>query len=96
MTTISRDDITYIAHLARLETDPDKAEAYAAQLNRILQLIDAMNRIDTDRVEPMSHPQDGVLRLRPDEVTAQNRRDEYQQIAPAMQDGFYLVPAVLD
>jgi aspartyl-tRNA(Asn)/glutamyl-tRNA(Gln) amidotransferase subunit C len=89
-------EIIHIAHLARLKTDNTQAEFYAIQLSRIMELVEQMNSIDTSEIEPMSHPQDMSLRLRADEVTAPNRREEYQAIAPATRDGLYLVPKVLD
>ena len=61
-----------------------------------MDLVEQMNKIDTSGVEPMSHPQDAGLRLRDDAVTAENRRDEYQQIAPDAEDGLYLVPKVIE
>lgn len=89
-------DITDIARLARLKTDDDQAAFYATQLSSIMQLVEKMNDIDTSDVEPMSHPQDAALRLREDEVTADNCREQYQAIAPAAENGLYLVPKVIE
>lgn len=94
--SITREQVAYIARLARLETGPAEAEFYAAQLSRILELVEQMNRIDTSGVAPMSHPQEAALRLREDRVSAGNRRDDYQQIAPAVERGLYLVPRVIE
>ncbi len=97
--SITREQVAHIAHLARLKfdpTDPEEAEFYAHQLSRILALVEQMNRIDTDGVAPMSHPQESPLRLRDDRVTAENRREEYQQIAPSAEHGLYLVPRVIE
>ena len=55
-----------------------------------------MNAIDTSDVEPMAHPLDAVQRLRKDEVTEQNQRDHYQQVAPLTEAGLYLVPKVIE
>jgi len=99
---ITREQIARIAHLARLATAPAEAaeaEEYAAQLSRILELVEQMNRIDTDGVAPLSHPQqlaEAALRLRADEVTETDRRADYQLIAPAAADGLYLVPRVIE
>ena len=105
---ITREQIARIAHLARLATAPAEAtetaeaaeaEEYAAQLSRILELVEQMNRIDTDGVAPLSHPQplaEAALRLRADEVTETDRRADYQRIAPAAEDGLYLVPRVIE
>ena len=94
--TISSDQINHIARLARLKTDPEQAEFYAAQLTRIMDLVEQMNRIDTDGVEPMSHPQDAALRLRADEVTEPDQREKFQSIAPQSENGLYLVPQVIE
>ena len=94
--SITAKEITHIAKLARLKTDPDQAEFYANQLSRILDLVEQMNNINTDQIEPMSHPQDAALRLREDKVTAPNLREEYQAIAPASEEGLYLVPKVIE
>ena len=59
-------------------------------------LIDQVNLIDTEGIEPMSHPQDVTLRMREDVVTADNSRDEYQAIAPEAEAGLYLVPRVIE
>ena len=80
----------------RLKTDAEKSEYYAAQLSRIMDLVEQMNRIDTDEIEPMSHPQDAALRLRADEVTAEDLRDSYQALAPNARDGLYMVPKVIE
>jgi len=94
--SITPEEIVHIAHLARLKTDSTQAEFYATQLSRIMDLVEQMNTIDTSDIKPMSHPQDAALRLRADEVTAPDCRDEYQAIAPATKDGLYLVPKVID
>ena len=94
--SLSTEEVTYIARLARLKTEPEEAEFYAGQLNRIMELIDQMNRIDTDGIEPMSHPQDTTLRFRDDVVTATNERDRYQSITPEAESGLYLVPRVVE
>ena len=94
--SISGEQIQYIARLARLKTDSEEAGFYAEQLTRIMDLVEEMNKIDTDGIEPMAHPQDTALRLRADEVTEENLREEYQNIAPATEDGLYLVPKVIE
>ena len=93
---ITSEQVTHIARLARLGTSVDEAEFYAGQLSRILALVEQMNRIDTDHIAPMSHPQALALRLRDDQPDTQNRRAEYQRIAPATERGLYLTPRVID
>ncbi len=73
-----------------------QARSCATQLSRILELIEQMNRIDTSDIEPMSHPQDTALRLREDKVTATDQTEAYLEIAPASENGLYLVPRVIE
>ena len=85
-----------IALLARLRITPEEAARYAESLSRILELIEQMNAVNTDGVEPMAHPSESPLRLRPDQVTEPNEREKFQQIAPAVEAGLYLVPKVIE
>ncbi|MDH3670715.1 MAG: Asp-tRNA(Asn)/Glu-tRNA(Gln) amidotransferase subunit GatC [Gammaproteobacteria bacterium] len=92
---LTQSDVERIAHLARLEIDQGESKVFSDSLSRILALIEEMNAVDTSGIEPMAHPQDVGLRLREDEVTETNRRAELQGIAPATEDGLYLVPRVV-
>lgn len=85
-----------IAELARLELSPAEADRTLGQLNRVLDLIEALQAVDTAGVEPMTHAGDVVLRLRPDAVTEPDRRADYQAVAPAVEHGLYLVPRVIE
>lgn len=89
-------DIQKIAHLARLEISSDVAEETAKSITEVLALVDQLQSVDTDGVEPMAHPLDATQRLRADIVTEQNQREAYQAVAPATEDGLYLVPKVID
>ncbi|MDH0336635.1 Asp-tRNA(Asn)/Glu-tRNA(Gln) amidotransferase subunit GatC [Metapseudomonas otitidis] len=93
---LERSDVEKIAHLARLGLNEGDIPRTTETLNNILGLIDAMQAVDTDGVEPLAHPLEATQRLRADEVTEENHRDAYQAIAPAVEDGLYLVPKVID
>ena len=94
--TLGRDDIQKIALLARLEINEQELEHYTQTLSQILGLIDQMNAVDTSSVSPMAHPQDVSLRLREDRVGETDRREQFQKIAPETENGFYLVPRVIE
>ena len=94
--SLDREDVLKIAHLARLGVDDAEVKRYADELSNILALVDRMNAIDTAGVAPMAHPLDGVQRLRADTVSESDRRDEFQKVAPAVRDGLYLVPKVIE
>ncbi|MGB5224982.1 MAG: Asp-tRNA(Asn)/Glu-tRNA(Gln) amidotransferase subunit GatC [Arenicellales bacterium] len=94
--SINNDDVEKIAHLARLAIDPAQLETYTQTLSEILDLVEQMNEVDTDGIDAMAHPRDTELRLRADAVTEENQRDKYLKLAPASENGLFLVPKVLD
>ena len=89
-------DIKRIAHLARIEVSDTEAEATLTKLKGILGLIEQMQAVDTTGIVPMSHSQDVTQRLREDVVTETNQRELFQSIAPAVKEGLYLVPKVIE
>jgi len=93
---LSLDDVRRIAHLARIEIDAQAALDVQAKLESIFAMIDELQAVDTSGIEPMSHAQDVSLALREDRVTEPDRHAEYQRVAPAVEDGLYLVPRVVE
>ena len=94
--TISLADIHRLAHLARLEIDAAEAEDVRAKLDAIFGMIGQLQAVDTTGVVPMAHAQDVSLPLRDDAVTETDRHALYQSVAPAVEDGLYLVPKVIE
>ncbi|MBC7779406.1 MAG: Asp-tRNA(Asn)/Glu-tRNA(Gln) amidotransferase subunit GatC [Proteobacteria bacterium] len=90
------EDVQRIAHLARLAITDEEAQHTLAQLNDIFGMIERMRAVDTEGVEPMSHPLGGTQRLRDDAVTEVPDRARNLVNAPAQQDGLFLVPRVLE
>ncbi|HLD08703.1 MAG TPA: Asp-tRNA(Asn)/Glu-tRNA(Gln) amidotransferase subunit GatC, partial [Methylophilaceae bacterium] len=72
------------------------AESYLDKLSGILGLIEQMQAVDTTGITPMSHSQDLTQRLREDVVTETNQRELFQSVAPAVENGLYLVPKVIE
>jgi aspartyl-tRNA(Asn)/glutamyl-tRNA(Gln) amidotransferase subunit C len=89
-------DVHRIAALARIDITEAQAEETARQLNDILRMIEQINQVDTAQVAPMSHPLDGVQRLRADAVSEAPERERTMANAPARQDGLFLVPRVVE
>ena len=58
--------------------------------------VDQLQSVDTDNVAPMAHPMDVCQRLRPDIITEKDQRERLQAMAPAIEDGLFLVPKVID
>ena len=94
--TLMSEDVKKIAHLARLNLSENDIAYYTPQLSSILHFIEQLNQADTANIEALAHPLDISQRLRPDVITEPNLRDKYQQIAPQVEAGFYLVPKVIE
>ncbi len=94
-------DVKRLAKLAQLELTDNQAQATLEKLNGIFALVEQMKAVDTAGVAPLNHPiaalqEDLALRLREDVVTETDSRHACQQVAPATQDGLYLVPKVIE
>ena len=93
-------DASRIAHLARLELSPAEAPEMLEQLNDFFSIVEQMSAVDTSGVEPLYTPLSAVeavsLRLREDVVTEGNGRDANQRSAPAVEDGLFHVPKVIE
>ena len=93
-------EIAKVAHLARLELRPDETERVLGQLNGFFHLVDQMEAVNTDGVEPLAHPAAVLgavaLRLRDDIASEPDQRDLSQRSAPAVERGLFLVPKVIE
>jgi aspartyl-tRNA(Asn)/glutamyl-tRNA(Gln) amidotransferase subunit C len=94
--SLSPDDVKRIARLARIEISDAEAQATQVQLNSIFDLIATMQAVDTRGIAPMAHAQEVYQRLRDDAVTETDRHAAFQAIAPAVENGLYLVPKVIE
>lgn len=84
------------AHLARLGLSESETSGYVDDLVRILGMVDQLQAVDTDGVAPMAHPLDATQPLRADDVSEIDQREPLQRCAPAVEDGLYLVPRVVE
>jgi aspartyl-tRNA(Asn)/glutamyl-tRNA(Gln) amidotransferase subunit C len=93
-------DVSRIAHLARLELQSAEEATMLAQLNGFFTIVEQMSAVDTSGVEPLYTPLSAVqqvsLRLREDVVSEANQREANQRSAPAVEDGLFLVPKVIE
>lgn len=94
--SLSLDDVSRIARLARIEISPAEAERTRDQLNGILSFVEQLQAVDTGKIEPMAHAVDVVQRLREDRVAETDHRDAFQAIAPETEAGLFLVPKVIE
>ncbi|MCC6193599.1 MAG: Asp-tRNA(Asn)/Glu-tRNA(Gln) amidotransferase subunit GatC [Burkholderiales bacterium] len=89
-------DVQRIAHLARIDIDAREATEVHGKLQAIFALVDQLLAVDTTGVTPMAHAQDVALPLRADAVTERDQHARFQAAAPAVEDGLYLVPRVIE
>ena len=94
--SLAPDDVRRIARLARIAIEPEESSTVLESLNRVLELVGEMRKVDTAGIEPMAHAQDLVQPLRVDSVTESDQRERYQAVAPAVEEGLYLVPKVIE
>lgn len=89
-------DVARIARLARIEIDPEKRTALAAELSNIMGWIEQLNEVDTENVPPMTSVSETSPTLRADEVTDGDKVDDILQNAPEQQDAHFVVPKVVE
>lgn len=94
--SVDQAEIEKIAELARIRVAPDDVAEITARIANILELVDRMQAVDTDGVEPLANPLNASQRLREDAVTEGDRHADFQRIAPAVEADLYLVPKVID
>ena len=93
--SLTHSEVERIAHLARIAIASEEIPTLADKLSRIIEFVDQLKGADTSRVQPMAHPLNMTQRLRPDVVTETDQRERFQQDAPRVEAGFYVVPRVL-
>ena len=97
---LTPEEVSRIAHLARLELASAEQAAMLSQLNGFFSIVEQMSAVDTSGVEPLYTPlsavQEVALRLRDDGVTESDERTLNQRSAPAVEDGLFLVPKVIE
>ena len=98
--SLSSKDIARIANLARLELSPDESARLLVQTNDFFNIVEKMRAVDTTGITPLAHPLDTIqamtLRLRDDVASEPNNREANQRTAPAVENGLFLVPKVIE
>jgi aspartyl-tRNA(Asn)/glutamyl-tRNA(Gln) amidotransferase subunit C len=94
--SVDKNTVRKVARLARIAVPEDKLEPLAGELNGILAWIEQLNEVDVEGVEPMTTPVAMSLPLREDVVSDGNIRDKVLANAPRTEDGFFVVPKVVE
>lgn len=95
MSSISRDEVAHLARLARLALSEEELTEFSAQIDGIIEHVQAVSSVDTTGVEPMSHPSDLAGVMREDEVVPSLTAQEALDQAPASQQDRFEVPQIL-
>lgn len=97
---LNEQDVARIARLARIELTAAESEHMLTQINGFFDIVERMRAVDTTGVEPLTHPvaaiEDIALRLRDDVASEPNQRQANQKSAPAVENGLFLVPKVIE
>ncbi|MEO5348288.1 MAG: Asp-tRNA(Asn)/Glu-tRNA(Gln) amidotransferase subunit GatC [Magnetococcus sp. YQC-3] len=94
--SIDAQTVRHVATLARLQVSAPEVEAYAEQLSRILTLMETLNQLPTDGVEPMSHAVEMIIPERDDQVVHTNQREALLACAPEAEQGHFRVPKIIE
>lgn len=96
MSTLSASEIQKIADLSKLQLNENHLPTLIHSMENILKLVKKMDALDTKNVEPLAHPVNATQPLRKDIVTEKNQRDLFQQYAPRVEAGLYIVPKFVE
>ena len=94
--TIDLKTVKHISKLARISIEDEKAKKLAGDLNSIFEFIEKLNKLNTDKVEPLTSIAETTLKLRNDEVKSENIRDQILKNSPKENKDFFVVPKVVD
>ncbi len=93
---ITPPDVQHAADLACLRFNKEELDAVTERLGAVLAMIDTMQAVDTQGIEPMASPHEATQRLRADTVSESDQRDSLQADAPDVQEGLFVVPQVIE
>ena len=93
---LTLNDVEKIARLSRLYLNDGEKAQTLQELNDIFAMVEKMQSVNTDGIEPMAHPHEAALRLREDKITETARAAEYQSVAPEVRNRLYIVPQVIE
>lgn len=89
-------DVDKLARLSRLSLSEAERNNMLTELNHVFDLVEKMQEVNTDGIEPMAHPHELALRLREDAVTEKDEHHTIQSCAPLVDRDLYLVPKVIE
>ena len=93
--SVSKEDVEKIAKLAKLKFSDEELENFTPQMNEILNFMDKLNELDTENVEPLSHPVEQINVFREDKLKQSIFTEDALKNAPSKDEQFFKVPKVI-
>ena len=94
--TIDLKTVKHISKLSRISINEEKAKKLEKDLNSIFEFIEKLDKLNTDKVEPLTSIVETTLKLRNDEVKSKNIRDQILKNSPNKNKDFFVVPKVVE
>ena len=94
--SVDQKTVRHIARLARIAVRDDELEALSRELNGILDWVEQLGEVDVSGVEPMTSAVAMSMKMRDDTAVVQNLQDAVIRNAPGAEDGFFVVPKVVE
>jgi len=85
-----------VARLARLRITDEEAKGLEGELSGILDWVEQLNEVDVAGVEPMTRVVPIAMKMREDVVTDGGKAADVTANAPMSEDGFFVVPKVVE
>ena len=94
--SVTKEDVKYVADLARLQLAGDEIEKLAGDMNRILEYMDLLEEVDTSDVEPLEHVTELTTEFRKDEAKEPLPHEDALKNAPDADTDYFRVPRVIE
>ena len=94
--SIDKETVKHISKLARISLDENKVESLSKDLTSIMKFIENLNKLNTDKIAPLTSIINASLKSRKDEVKDGKIRDQILKNSPEKNDEFFVVPKVIE
>lgn len=93
---MDKETVATISYLSRLSFDKENEEKITKDLENIIKFVDQLDGVDTSDIEPLKSPLEKTAKTRNDQISAQNRKEQFLKNAPDANEDYFLVPRVVE
>ena len=93
---MDKETVATISYLSRLSFDKENEEKITKDLENIIKFVDQLDGVDTSDIEPLKSPLEKTAKTRNDEISAENRKEQFLKNAPDANEDYFLVPRVVE